>query len=185
VNTNGSFELIGKAREKGLKTEVYIMSYAQKVFHFGPAGFCRAAKKAGASGLIVPDLPFDSPEYEKLSKETKKNSLEIVPVVSPGMEPARLERALEGRRGLVYLTSRKGITGNQMEVSAGLKKLCADTRKIAPGARLAVGFGVSSRRDVSEIIRIADLAVVGSSIIRAVEKGGIKSGLKLIANLMP
>jgi tryptophan synthase alpha subunit len=184
MNIERSFQLIEAARKKGLNGEIYIMSYVQKLLHYGIADFCRRAKSSGAKGLIVPDLPYDSPEYGILAEAAKSNSLQIVPVISPGMSDERLKEDLKNKNELVYLTSTKGITGNSLSMSKGLEQLCRKARAISPGSKLAIGFGVQSREDVAEILEMADIAVVGSAVIREVEKSGVKGALKMIRALV-
>lgn len=178
-----SFELIQQARKTGLETPVYVMSYLQKVIHLGARQFCAQAADCGASGLIIPDLPFDSPEYEELELAAKANLLQLVPVISPGMEESRLSSVLPNNEGLVYLTSMKGITGKSLSVSEELTQLAERIKKDCPKLTLAIGFGVQSAQDVKEILAIADMAVAGSSVIREIEKSGVNSGLKFIENL--
>ncbi len=183
MTTKKSFELIKTAKKSGLKTDIYIMSYTQKLISFGIDSFCAQAKTAGAKGLIIPDLPFDADDYAALSKTAAKYGLEIVPVVSPGMEESRLEKCIAHARSLIYLTSIKGITGNKLKLNASLGKTAKRIKKLRPDARLAIGFGIGSKKDVEKILRIADLAVVGSSVIRRINKVGIDSAVKFLAEL--
>ena len=159
------------------------MSYAQKLVSFGIDSFCAEAKTAGAKGLIIPDLPFDADEYTAVSKTVAKYGLEIVPVVSPGMEESRMGKCAANAGSLIYLTSIKGITGNKLKLNASLGKTAKRIKKLKPGARLAIGFGISSRKDVDEILQIADLAVVGSSVIRRINKTGVDGAVKFLAEL--
>lgn len=182
MNINGSFRLIKQASAK-VSAKIYIMSYVQKIIHVGIEEFCKRANDAGVKGLIVPDLPFDSPEYEILHAAAKKNSLEIIPVVSPGMELSRLKKDLAERSSLVYVTSTKGITGNKLNVTGELGRLCKDVRDISPHAKVAVGFGIQSKQDVKNVLKIADIAVVGSSVIREINKSGVSGTLKFISAL--
>jgi tryptophan synthase alpha subunit len=184
MTVKSSFALLRQAREQGLKSNIYIMSYVQKLIHCGFEDFCRWANEVEAAGLIIPDLPFDSPEYAQLASAEKKYLLEIVPVVSPGMDPQRLTALAADKKGLVYLTSTKGITGNKLNVSAELAGLCEKIKKLSPGLTLAVGFGVQNKKDVNEVLQIADIAVVGSSVIRRIETSGTKAGLSLIQKLL-
>jgi tryptophan synthase alpha subunit len=183
MDTGGSFKLIAQARKRGLNAEIYLMSYVQKAVHFGFDDFCRAAAEAGVSGLIIPDLPFDSPEYEELAAAISDSSLQIVPVISPGISKDRLASVLAGAKELVYLTSMKGITGNKLLVSDELGELCGLVRKLSPGVQVAIGFGIQNPEDIRQVLEIADIAVVGSSVIREIDKSGVTGGLELIKRL--
>lgn len=183
VDTQASFDLISRVKSQNIKAEIYVMSYLQKLISFGIEKFCIQTSKAGVRGLIVPDLPYDSPDYELVIQAAKANSLQIVPVVSPGTSDARLQSILESPGDLVYLTSTKGITGNKLAVSAELGEIANKIKKLKPDTKLAIGFGVQTRADVVEIRQIADLAVVGSSVIREIDKADVNRGLKFIEDL--
>ncbi|HEX5797423.1 MAG TPA: tryptophan synthase subunit alpha [Candidatus Saccharimonadales bacterium] len=184
MDTKSSFDMLRKARSRGLAAEIYIMSYIQKLNSLGMETFCENAARAGAKGLIVPDLPFDSPEYKALLKTTNKHSLELVPVVSPGMSEKRLSGALNDSPGLVYLTSIKGITGSKLQAGSELDELCKQIRRLAPQAELAVGFGVRDAKDVKQMLKMADMVVVGSAVIRRIKSSGVRGGLELIKQLV-
>ncbi|HYF96671.1 MAG TPA: tryptophan synthase subunit alpha [Patescibacteria group bacterium] len=183
IDTKSSFRLIKEVTDKGISAKVYIMSYSQKLINCGIDDFCQQASSVGVTGLIIPDLPYDSPEYETLISGAKKNSLDIVPVVSPGMSTERLGGVLRNSGKLVYLTSTKGITGNKLLVSGELGEAAARVKQLKPDAKLAVGFGIQKSEDVDQVLEIADLAVIGSSVIRRIEKSGVTGGLKFIKSL--
>ena len=67
MTTKGSFALIHEARRQGVTCDIYVMSYMQKVQHAGLEAFCDEVQACGAKGLILPDLPYDSPEYKHLA----------------------------------------------------------------------------------------------------------------------
>lgn len=179
-----SFDLINKAKKQGLTIEVYIMTYFQKVFFYGLDKFCREAARAGAKGLIVPDLPFDAPEYKELYKTMKSNNLEIVPVVSPATSPDRLNGELENVGDLIYLTSMRGITGKRLRLNKELTDIAGRIKVLKPESKLAVGFGIESKGDVGEVLKIADVAVVGSAVIRSINKDSVAGALKFVDQLV-
>lgn len=183
IDTQTSLALISRVKSQGITAEIYVMSYLQKLISFGIEEFCVQAAQAGTHGLIVPDLPYDSPDYEAVIKVAEANSLEIVPVVSPGTNDVRLQSMLKTSGELVYLTSTKGITGSKLAISDGLGEMANKIKKLKPASTLAIGFGVQTRSDVAEIKQIADLAVVGSSAIRAIDANGVAGGLKFIEDL--
>lgn len=183
VDTAKSFDLIKQAKEKGLTSKIYIMSYAQKIVHCGIEDFCQKAAGSGAIGLIIPDLPYDSPEYKELVGAADNNNLEIVPVISPGMSDERLAGELVHAGGLVYLTSMKGITGKKLQVSDALAEFASKVKKSKQGTTLAIGFGVQKKEDVEDIMKIADIAVVGSAVISKIKESGLPGALKFINSL--
>jgi len=184
MTTKKSFELLKKARDSGLKADVYIMSYLQKVLSCGIEDFCIQAQSVNAKGLIIPDLPVDTEEYKLLRKAADRYGLEIVPVVSPGADIDRLGEVIKHAGDLIYLTSIKGITGNKLKLSASLKDLAKIVKNLKPDSKLAVGFGIQTKEDVKEVLDIADIAVLGSSVIRRIDRSGVKNSLEFLTTLL-
>lgn len=182
MTTAASFSLIEKARAQGLKSDIYIMSYLQKVLHFGFDNFCDDASTCGAKGLIIPDLPYDSPEYKELTVYTHNLGLELVPVLSPGMLEGRLRALLASNPPTVYVTSSRGITGNEYSPAAELGQLVGEVRKLSE-AEIMIGFGISTPGDVREALTIGDIAVVGSAVIKIIQESGVNSTLKFVKTL--
>lgn len=173
----GSFELL---KEAGLTCDVYIMSYIQKVQHFGLEAFCKAAVENGAKGLIIPDLPYDSPEYARLTE--LKGDLELVPVLSPGMPEPRLSKLLKAGPPTVYVTSQRGITGNAYSGGQELKRFIDGLREQS-GAKVMIGFGIATPQDIKDALELGDVAVVGSAIIKQLQGGDLPEALEYIGTL--
>lgn len=87
---------------------VAMVSYAI-VFRIGTAAFVEAAKTAGFSGLIIPDLPAD--EAGEVASEIRKAGLDAVQLVAPTTTPVREDRIAETGSGFVYCISIAGTTG--------------------------------------------------------------------------
>jgi tryptophan synthase alpha chain len=182
MTTAGSFELIQKTRVQGVKSDIFIMSYLQKVQHFGIKEFCEAAVKSDADGLIIPDLPYDSPEYAQLIEHTKAK-LQLIPVLSPGMPEQRLKALLQSKPSRVYVTSQRGITGNAYSGGEALKQLVADIRTQSK-ALIMIGFGIADAQDVTDALEVGDIAVVGSAIVRQLRSSGPESTVEYVEGLM-
>ncbi len=183
MTTAGSFEPIKKARRQGLKTDIYLMSYLQKIGHFGLEEFCLEAVAAHARGLIVPDLPYDSPEADQLRGLAAHHDLRLIPVLSPGMSSQRLEAILAYKPAVLYVISGRGITGNTYAPAKQLKQLVASIKQ-QTNATIMVGFGIATPGDVQEVLAFADIAVVGSAVINKIENSGITATLSFIKSLV-
>lgn len=166
------------------KTKMCIMSYLQPILSFGPSKFFDKATELGCKGYIIPDLPFDSPDA--LAFITKQPALKnlIVPVLSTDMSITRISELFEMLDpNLVYITARHGITGDRTVLdSEQLNSLIGHVRTLTNG-KIAVGFGVQKSIDVKNILKIADLAVVGSALTSALEQSE-SVGIKLLADLV-
>ena len=159
------------------------MSYANKLFRFGFKEFCDEAKRCQIQGLIIPDLPFDTPEYKELLAYCSKTGIELVPVLSPGVSLERLQGYDLGKRKLIYVTSTNGITGEQLTIHRELGHLIKYLRSITK-AELALGFGIASLDDIKQALVIADVAVIGSQVIRTIDEQGISCAQTFIKELV-
>jgi tryptophan synthase alpha subunit len=182
MTTADSFDLMKRARKQGVNCDIYIMSYVQKARHFGLEAFCDEARKCDAKGLIIPDLPYDSPEYPQLLKLARARELELVPVLSPGMPDTRLQTLLSAKPNSVYVTSRRGITGNTYSGTRELERIIGSIRSESK-AIVMVGFGISTPEDVTDALKFGDQAVVGSAIIKNFQADGLPKTLEYIGSL--
>lgn len=133
------------------------------IFRMGIETFLKAAREAGFSGLIVPDLPAD--EAAEMSVLTADHGLDLIQLIAPTTTRERTQRILEIARGFIYCISIAGTTGvrDQLptELREQLKWLHTQTK-----LPLAVGFGVSRPEQVDELRGLADGIIVGSAIVR-------------------
>ncbi len=158
------------------------MSYFNLLFNYrwneegprGVAAFARDAAAAGASGLIVPDIPPEESQ-EGFPEACRENGLYPVYVISPNISKERLRAVGRVGRGFLYSTSRTGTTGKDMEIELEeLGKFLKQARKICR-LPLAVGFSISRRHQIEALKGHAEIAVVGSHLIRVFEKHGLNS----------
>ena len=183
MTTASSFELIEKARSQGLNIDLYVMSYVQKVRHFGLEQFCERAAKSLVKGFIIPDLPYDSDEFHELYQLLEKQKLSLIPVLSPGMLDYRLQAILAYNPPAVYITSKQGITGKEYAPAAELKQFVDKVRKTSK-ARIMIGFGIANPRDVDDALQIGDMAVVGSAVIKKTKASGVNEAIEYVRSLV-
>jgi tryptophan synthase alpha chain len=160
-------ELVRKA---SVDVPVIIMTYLNPVLSYGVQRFVADARAAGAAGVLLTDLPAGAdPGVEQAVRDS---SLALIRLVAPTTDDARLESALSGATGFVYLISRLGVTGARDKVPADLD---AQVRRIRAVTRVpvAVGFGISTPAQAAAAARVADGVVVGSALMDALVTGGI------------
>lgn len=179
MTVQGCFDMLKEARSRGLTLPIYLMSYANKIMNFGVELFCSQAQVNNVSGLIIPDLPYDSLEYNDLAAQCKLRDLDLVPVLSPGMVLSRLDGYGLKSHQLIYVTSTQGITGKELHIKQDLRDLIVQIRTKSDG-QIALGFGIRHAQDVQEALQIADLAVIGSAVIAKVEQEGIAEALDFL-----
>lgn len=144
------------------ETPVILMGYLNPILSYGPEPFARNAAASGVDGLIVVDLPAE--EAELLIPHANANGLDIIRLVAPTTDNARLPKVLAGSSGFVYYVSITGITGTR---TASISELAANIPRIRRISDLpiAVGFGVKTPAQAAEVVSIADAAVVASALI--------------------
>jgi len=150
---------------------ILVMTYYNPVYCFpgGEAGFVRAAKAAGADGLILPDLPPD--EGENLIAAAREADLDTVFLVAPTSTAARLRLVTAACRGFVYAVSVTGVTGARESVPAEVADLVAATKAVTD-LPVAVGFGVANAASARRVAGVADGVIVGSALVRTLSEGG-------------
>ena len=143
---------------------VVLFSYLNPILRMGVERFLERAEAAGAAGLLVTDLPVGS--HPDLERRLASSTLDLIPLAAPTTTAARLAAIVDHASGFLYYISRLGVTGARDALDPGLP---AKIDALRAGLRLpvAVGFGISTPAQASDVARIADGVVVGSALIAA------------------
>ncbi|MGC8476192.1 MAG: tryptophan synthase subunit alpha [Acetobacteraceae bacterium] len=149
-------------------TPIILMGYLNPILSYGPARFCADAAAAGVDGLIVVDLPPE--EAELLAPHAAAHGLDIIRLVAPTTDAARLPLVLRGSSGFVYYVSIAGITGTRTASAAHLAEAIPRIRRVSR-LPIAVGFGVRTPGQAAVVARAADAAVVASALIDTLAAG--------------
>lgn len=166
-----------------VKIPLLFMAYFNTVFCYGIESFCRDAAKAGASGLIVPDMPIDEEENEHFYALCKKYHLTPIHVVSPVSTDERLAKNAEMAEGIIYATARQGITGAKNTLDPKLFSFI-NRLKQHFSIPIAVGFGISSQEQIHSLKEKADIAVIGSVLIDAIGNSNAQNLMNDTATLL-
>ncbi|MEX2196342.1 MAG: tryptophan synthase subunit alpha [Thermoleophilaceae bacterium] len=173
--------VIGVCEALAARLPVVLMVYANVVLAGGAEAFAGRAADAGASGLIVPDLPHD--EAGELRAACDARGLALVPLVAPTSTGERLAAIGADARGFVYTVSVTGTTGERGELPEGLEHTVERVRGTTE-LPVAVGFGISTGEQARRVAAVADGVIVGSRIVRAAgEEGaaGVRSVVEELA----
>jgi tryptophan synthase alpha chain len=130
----------------------------------------RETREAGATSLIVADLPAD-----------ERPELPRVQLVAPTSTDERIRLAAETTQGWLYLVTVTGTTGMRAELSPSLAPLAARSRA-ATSLPLYAGFGISTPEHAAAAAALVDGIVVGSRAVEAAENGAAELGA-LVASL--
>jgi tryptophan synthase alpha chain len=151
---------------------ILLMTYFNIPFVMGIDRFIQASRDAGASGLIIPDVPVDEADNGYYD-EALKNNIHAIRVISPGVRKERATRVLRGAGGFVYVTLKTGTTGSRRVIGeSGLAYL--DEARSYTGIPIAAGFGISSPDHIRLLRGKADMAVIGSRVIEILDQSGIE-----------
>ncbi|MGB0719218.1 MAG: tryptophan synthase subunit alpha [Bdellovibrionales bacterium] len=165
ANMQRTLDMVREFRTSNIETPIILMGYANPIHAYGLEKFCADAAAAGVDGLIIVDLPPE--ESAELETHAKNNAIDLIRLVTPTTDEARLKTLLRGASGFLYYVSITGVTG--------AKKADLDT--IAPhiasikeqsGMNVAIGFGIKTPEDAANFGRIGDAVVVGSAIVQTI-----------------
>jgi len=166
---NQCLEMVKKAREMGLTVPVVLMGYFNPFLQYGLEKLCTDTKAAGADGFIVVDLPPE--EGASLNKACIENGLSNIPLVAPTSSDNRIKSLAGMASTFLYCVSVTGVTGARDSLPPDLEEFIGRVRS-ATDLPLAVGFGISNPDMVQGIANMADGVVVGSAILKAMDKCG-------------
>jgi tryptophan synthase alpha chain len=149
------------------------MSYLNPLLAFGMEQLPRAAARAGVSGFIVPDLPFE--ESADLHQALEAEGLALVQMVTPVTPPERLKMLCREAKGFVYAVTMTGTTGKSADgkfadVPLEVLEYMDRVRDLAH-VPVCAGFGIRSARQVARFAPHVDGVVVGSALVETLERG--------------
>ena len=162
---------------ESLKGKLYIpvilFTYFNPLLSFGFEKFCEAASNAGASGLIIPDLPLE--EAYKFSKIVSTYSMDLILLVAPTTPFERMKIISNNTRGFTYLVSVTGVTGERNKMENRVENLITNLKETSTNP-IAVGFGISSPEHVNKVREWgADGVIIGSAFVKRISKSSEKN----------
>lgn len=162
-------KILELVRELRQKTEIplILMGYYNPIFKFGEAEFVKRSSQAGLDGLIIADLPPE--EANELKKEAGKISLDIIFLLTPVSSEERIKLVSASSTGFIYCVSYTGITGDERKGEEDLKELIHKIRGLT-SKPIGIGFGISSASSAQKAASLADAVIVGSAIVKRIEK---------------
>lgn len=166
---NQCLDMVRAARKLGLTVPVVLMGYFNPFLQYGIDKLCRETKEAGADGFIVVDLPPE--EGMALNAACVANGLSNVPLVAPTSSDKRIAALTNMASTFLYCVSVTGVTGARESLPPDLEAFIQRVRS-QTDLPLAVGFGISNPEMVQGVANMADGVVVGSAILKSMDKLG-------------
>ncbi len=156
------------------------MTYYNILFRYGVKEFIDRAYNHNIRGFIIPDLPPE--ESEAYIEQVKIRNLAPIQIFAPTSTNERMRLLAQNGAGFIYCVARRGVTGQKTELGPDFDEYMERCRR-ATRLPLAVGFGISSRKDVDLLVNKADIAVIGTETIRLVDEKGVDAVGPFIAGL--
>jgi len=169
-----ALELAREAAAGG--TPVLVMSYFNLLFKWpgGLEAFFAEVARAGVSGLIVPDIPPEE-KSERYFEGAREAGLHPIVLVSPNVSGKRLSQLKPFASGLVYATARVGTTGASSDIEERSLRDFLGKVKAEFELPVALGFGIGEREQIEALRGIAEVAVVGTRLLRTLKEEGLEA----------
>ena len=159
ITTDKIFAFVKELR-KDVTVPMVFMTYANVVFSYGAQKFISACREIEIGGLILPDLPFEESQY----------GVDLISLIAPTSKN-RIAMIAKEAEGFIYIVSSLGVTGVRSEIKTDLDSIVKVIRENTD-VPCAIGFGISTPEQAKKMADISDGAIVGSAIIRLLEKHG-------------
>ena len=170
VTTDSIFDFVRELR-KEVTVPMVFMTYANVVFSYGSEKFIATCKEIGMDGLILPDVPFE--EKEEFQSICDRYDIDLISLIAPTSEN-RIAMIAKEARGFLYIVSSLGVTGTRTEIKTDLSSIVEVVRQNTD-VPCAIGFGISTPEQAKKMAGLSDGAIVGSAIIKLLEKYGTEA----------
>jgi tryptophan synthase alpha chain len=144
-----------------------MMSYLNPLLAFGLDKLPEAAVKAGVSGFIIPDLPYE--ECADVRAAFDGLGIALVQMVTPVTPATRVKMLCEASQGFVYAVTMTGTTGKAVAVPEEVLQYMDAVRAVSP-IPVCAGFGIRSAEQVKLMTGHVDGVVVGSALVEVLER---------------
>ena len=159
-------EIAAEIRRRS-EVPLLLFTYLNPVVRYGLDRLAKDAAACGIDGCLLTDASVE--EAHEYVGAMHLHGLDTVFLAAPTSTERRLKLVAQYSTGFVYLVSRTGVTGEQASLSAAVAPLVRAMRAVTD-LPLAVGFGVSRPEHVAELGTQVDAVVVGSALVRVIEK---------------
>jgi tryptophan synthase alpha chain len=160
--------------------QIYIMSYANHLYHYGIEKYARLCNDIGVSGIIIPDVPFI--ESTRFKKAFTSLALDYIHFITPENTIEQIEAVARSARGFLYAVSIRGVTGSDLTLDRETVEKIGKAREHST-VPVVLGFGVKSAQDARNALRIADGFIMGTRMIELLSERNMKKFQLFIASL--
>jgi tryptophan synthase alpha chain len=151
-----------------LRAPLLLMSYLNPLLAYGLDRLPADAARAGVSGFIIPDLPFE--ECADVRGALAARGLALVQFVTPVTPTERIQMLTAASSGFVYAVTMTGTTGKSVAVPAEVLEYLARVKRSSP-LPVCAGFGIRNREQIELLAPHVDGVIVGSALVEVLERG--------------
>lgn len=147
------------------------MTYANVVYFYGIENFCKKCVEVGVCALILPDIPYE--EKEEFTKICEQYNIDFVSFIAP-TSSERITMISKEATGFIYCVSSLGVTGVRSNIVADIPAMVKSVKEVTD-VPVAVGFGISTPEQASNMAKASDGVIIGSAIVKIIEEHGENS----------
>lgn len=167
VTVSKIFDMVASVRKK-TDIPLVFLTYLNPVFNYGYEEFFKKCADVGIDGIIIPDLPYE--EKSEVEEISKKYGIDLISLIAPTSHD-RIQKIAKESTGFIYVVSSMGVTGVRSEITTDLDSIVGLIRKVTD-TPTAIGFGINTTEQAEKFAGIADGVIVGSAIVKLIEKYG-------------
>ncbi|MEC9382166.1 MAG: tryptophan synthase subunit alpha [Thermodesulfobacteriota bacterium] len=175
VTISSALSIVKKFRTKN-ETPIILFGYYNPFLKYGLAKIMKDIKKSGGDGILIVDLPPEE-SYEAQSAANKAG-IELIYLIAPTSTEKRIKIISELSNSFIYLVSVTGVTGARKMLDKNLKNFIKNIKNRTKKP-ICVGFGISNSAHINQLKNITDGIIIGSAIIKKIEKNINKKPLIL------
>ena len=157
---------------------IIAMTYSNILLREGICNFLKKSKASGIDGFILPDMTLEESDF--YVEQATQLGLATIFLIAPNTSRKRLQSIVKKSSGFVYLVSVYGTTGARKSFDNYTLDTIKKVKQVTQSRNipLAVGFGISSRRQAQLVINSgADAIIIGSAIINIVNSFANKKNI--------
>lgn len=167
TTTDKILDLVGELR-KETQVPLVFLTYANPIYAYGAEKFFARCEDVGVDGVIIPDIPYE--EREEMHPYSDPHGIALIPLIAP-TSGERIRKIASCAQGYVYVVSSVGVTGVRQKITTDINAIVEQVRQ-ATDIPVAIGFGIATPAQAKAMAEVSDGAIVGSAIVKLVEKYG-------------
>lgn len=167
TTTDKIFDMVKRIRMT-CDVPIAFMTYVNPVFSYGADRFMRNCKEAGVDAIIIPDLPYE--ERDEIRPYCNKHGITYISMIAPTSKE-RIGNIVSDAEGFIYCVSSLGVTGVRQNIGLDSLEMVRSVKSVK-NIPCAIGFGISTPEQARAMAEISDGVIVGSAIVRIIERHG-------------